>query len=252
MIRNDLGTVTPGSLDVLSPGLAGVWTTLVPSERWRPWFCCLKGGDLFGVELCCSLPVHALCVCVCRGGEIPFASWISVLLPATWLKPHRAWSGVSGPSLVPLRTEMPWHQLNTTAAPKVQDLPAWMQTEKELFKISFFRAKSALDLMLQVLPNSWFDFQAKGQAIPRAESASSPCRLRGAWAPAPFSLVPLQSPGLPSQQGEWWLGSLMSQLPLPGPGLGEQDGTHCQPAHEAAGMRRGRGMATQSCCEQDL
>lgn len=76
MIRNDQSTVTPGSLYVLTPGLAGIWTTLVPSELWRLWFCCLEDGDLFGVKLCCSLPVHALdmCVCVLKGGKILFAS----------------------------------------------------------------------------------------------------------------------------------------------------------------------------------
>ena len=32
MIRNDLSTVTPGSLYVLTPGPAGIWTMLVPLE----------------------------------------------------------------------------------------------------------------------------------------------------------------------------------------------------------------------------
>lgn len=92
--------------------------------------CCLEDGDLFGVKLCCSLPVCALCVR--RGAEIVFASKAyslqggSVLLLPKRLKAHQEWCGVSSPSLVPLYTEVPHHQLNTTAAPKGQDLSAWM------------------------------------------------------------------------------------------------------------------------------
>lgn len=43
---------------------------------------------------------------------------------------------------MPLHTEMLQHQLNTTAAQKVQDPSAWMQTKKEFFKV-IFRARSA-------------------------------------------------------------------------------------------------------------
>lgn len=52
--------------------------------------------------------------------------------------PGEVWS----PSLMPLHTEMLQHQLNTTAAQKVQDPSAWMQTKKEFFKV-IFRARSA-------------------------------------------------------------------------------------------------------------
>lgn len=67
MIRDDPSTVTPGSLYVLTLGLAGIWTMLVPSELWKLWFGCLEDGDMFGVKLSCSLAVCALKGCVCRG-----------------------------------------------------------------------------------------------------------------------------------------------------------------------------------------
>lgn len=136
-IRNDLNTVTPGCLYVLGPGLAGVWTTLVPLALWRLWFfCCLEDGDLFGVKLCCSLPVRALSACV--GGERLFATWLCLTAPQVAEAPAQEWCGVSSPSIVPPHTEVLWHQLNTTTALKAQDLSVWMQTEKELIESGGF------------------------------------------------------------------------------------------------------------------
>lgn len=93
----------------------------------------------------------------------------SVLLLPEGLKPQQEWFGVSFPF-----TQMLQHQLNSPAAPRGQDLSAWMQTEKDFLKcvydvvfFSFFffsppSLKMLLYLNVQVLHNSWLDFQGKG------------------------------------------------------------------------------------------
>lgn len=67
---------------------------------------CLEDGDLLGVKLCCSLPVHALGGEVSRGGKILFASKkcslqggsLSCCPQGAKAPPGEVW----GPSLVPL------------------------------------------------------------------------------------------------------------------------------------------------------